>query len=62
MWQPVKEPWQYRVLDMNPPSLDVAALAESLKLTPTQRLENVQRLNALAIELQRATRDAAKTK
>jgi len=47
---------------MNPPSLDVAALAEGLKLTATQRLENVQRLNALAIELQRATRDAAKTK
>jgi hypothetical protein len=39
MWRPVDEPWQYRVLDAMPPSIDKDQLRRALEMTPTQRLE-----------------------
>jgi hypothetical protein len=48
------EPWQYRVLDALPPSLDEALLREELALTPEQRLERLRELTDLAEEAQRA--------
>ena len=54
MWFPVTEPWQYRVLDMNPPSLDEASLREGLRMTPDERVADVVRLMEFADALRRA--------
>lgn len=56
MWYPVTEPWQFRVLDALPPSIDVAQLQAALAQTPTQRVEAAMRLNELAREIQNAAR------
>lgn len=39
MWRPVDEPWQYRVLDSMPPSVDKEQLRRALAMTPTERIE-----------------------
>jgi hypothetical protein len=39
MWRPVDEPWQYRVLDAMPASIDRSQLALALAMSPTERIE-----------------------
>ena len=56
MWYPATEPWQFRVLDALPPSVDVAQLQAALALTPTERVEAAMRLNAFAEEIRQAAR------
>jgi hypothetical protein len=43
-WQPVEPAWQHEVLDRLPPGIDTGQLEEALKLSPTERLEALQRL------------------
>lgn len=57
MWFPVTEPWQYRVLDLNPQSLDEASLQEGLRMTPDERLADVVRLMEFADALRRAKQE-----
>ncbi len=38
MWRPVDEPWQYRVLDAMPPSIDIEQIKRALRMTPTERI------------------------
>ena len=44
MWRPVDEPWQYRVLDSMPPSIDKEQLKRALAMTPTERVEAMREL------------------
>lgn len=44
MWQPVDEPWQYRVLDSMAPSVDKEQLKRALAMTPTERIEAMREL------------------
>lgn len=53
MWRPVDEPWQYRVLDAMPPSIDTAQLARALAMSPTERIEAMVALMRTAEELRR---------
>jgi len=53
MWRPVDEPWQYRVLDSMPPSIDLEQLRRALEMTPTERLCAMQAMMRTA-ELLRA--------
>lgn len=53
MWRPVEEPWQYRVLDAMPPSIDPAQLARALAMSPTERIEAMLALMRTAEELRR---------
>jgi lysozyme family protein len=46
--------WQYAVLDRLPPGIDHAQLDASLRMTPTERIDELQRLVDLAAELERA--------
>lgn len=39
MWRPCEAPWQYRVLDAMPPSIDPSQLSRALAMTPTERIE-----------------------
>jgi hypothetical protein len=61
VWEPPDEPWQYRVLDLLPPGVDLAQLEQARKLTPTQRVEAAMRLAEIAeaIWRARAKRDEA---
>jgi len=56
MWFPPEEPWQYRLLDVLPRGVDPDQLAADRRLTPTERVEKLQRLNAAA----KVFRDAVK--
>jgi hypothetical protein len=38
MWRPVDEPWQYRVIDAMPPSIDIEQIKRALAMTPTERI------------------------
>jgi hypothetical protein len=38
MWHPVDEPWQYRVLDAMPPSIDIEQIKRARQMTPTERI------------------------
>ncbi|MBL8742637.1 MAG: hypothetical protein JNK04_16130 [Myxococcales bacterium] len=51
MWRPVEEPWQYRLLDALPPSVDEAQLHRALEMTVTERIEAMCRMVALAEQL-----------
>lgn len=51
MWRPADEPWQYRVLDALPPSVDVAQLQRALEMTPTERIEAMLELMRIAENL-----------
>lgn len=53
MWRPVDDPWQYRVLDAMPPSIDLAQLEAARRLTPTERIEAMLALVRAAEELRR---------
>lgn len=53
MWWPVDEPWQYRVLDSMPPSIDVEQLRRALAMTPTERVEAMRELMRTADALRR---------
>lgn len=53
MWRPDEEPWQYRVLDALPPSVDIDQLRRALQMTPTERIEAAQALLRAAEELRR---------
>jgi len=44
MWRPVDEPWQYRVLDAMPPSVDVEQLNHALRMTLTERIVAMMKL------------------
>lgn len=59
MWRPCEAPWQYRVLDALPPSVDEGQLAAALAMTPTERLEAMVRLLELGQTLRRARQDRA---
>ena len=39
-----ERPWQYELLDKLPPSVDESQLDENLKLTPTERLAQLEAL------------------
>jgi len=56
-WQPAELSWQLELLQKLPPSLDLTLLEEGLKLTPTERLEQLQQLSDLAEEVTRARHD-----
>lgn len=53
MWRPEGEPWQYRVLDSMPPSVDLAQLRRALEMTPTERIEAMRKLVETAEVLRR---------
>ncbi len=53
MWRPVEEPWQYRVLDAMPPSVDPSQLAHALTMSPTERIEAMCDMVRTAEELRR---------
>ncbi|MBI2391566.1 MAG: hypothetical protein HYV09_18405 [Deltaproteobacteria bacterium] len=53
MWRPVEEPWQYRVLDSMPPSVDLEQLRRALAMTPTERIEAMCELLRTAEALRR---------
>ena len=55
MWWPVDEPWQYRVLDAMPPSIDEAQLRRALEMTPTERIEAMLELMRTAEALRGGT-------
>jgi len=38
MWHPVDEPWQYRVIDAMPPSIDLAQLERARAMSLTERI------------------------
>jgi len=38
MWRPAEEPWQYRVLDAMPPSVDVEQIKRARQMTATERI------------------------
>jgi hypothetical protein len=43
--------WDERILALMPPSVDMTQIAESLRLTPTERVERLQALVDAAAEL-----------
>jgi len=56
-WEAPEEPWQYRLLDMLPSSIDKDLLRETLKMTPTERLECVRQMAGLIEEVARRRGD-----
>ena len=56
MWRPVEEPWQYRVLDAMPPSIDVEQLKRARCLTPTERILAMMRMMEAAEALRRGVK------
>jgi hypothetical protein len=56
MWRPVDEPWQYRVLDAMPPSVDVEQLKRALLMTPTERIVAMMQLLEAAKKLREGIR------
>jgi hypothetical protein len=53
-WNPTGPAWQYELLDRLPPGVDTTQLDWALGLTPTERLEELERLMRLAEEVSRA--------
>lgn len=56
MWSPPDEPWQYRILDALPPSIDPAQLERARRMTPTERIQAAMQIAALGDALARARR------
>jgi len=56
-WELPEEPWQYRLLDLLPSSIDRGQLLEGLKLTPTERIEQVRAMGAFVEEVAKARGD-----
>jgi hypothetical protein len=44
MWRPAEHPWQYDVLDRLPPGVDERQMDHFLSLTPSERIDELQRL------------------
>ena len=44
MWRPAEHPWQYDLLDLLPPGIDEAQIDHFLLLTPSERIDELQRL------------------
>jgi hypothetical protein len=55
--KPVDIPWQMELLRRLPASIDPSQIEESLRQTPTERLERMQRLVEFLEEVQRAGGD-----
>lgn len=53
-WEPTGEVWQYELLDKLPRSVDPTQIEESLRLTPTERLERMQRFAEFLEDVRRA--------
>jgi hypothetical protein len=53
-WEPTFEVWQYELLDKLPRSIDVTQIEESLRLTPTERLERMRRFMEFLEEVRRS--------
>ena len=60
MWRPLDEPWQYRVLDAVPPSIDVGQLERALAMTPEERILAVMELMKAGEELRRGLRQSGR--
>lgn len=54
MWRWLDEPWQFRVLDQLPSSIDMALLERTLAMTPAERIQAAQELMETAETLQAA--------
>ena len=55
MWAPESQPWQYELLDrMKSSSIDLGQIDESLKKTPTERVEHMRAFLNFLEEVQRA--------
>jgi hypothetical protein len=58
MWNFVEEPWQYRLLDCLPPSIDLAQLERARAMTPAERIAAAEELMEVAEALRKAVADA----
>jgi hypothetical protein len=56
-WKPAETPWQHELLQRMPPSIDPTQIIESLRLTPTERIERMLRFMAFAEDVRRAGHD-----
>ncbi len=56
MWWPATQPWQYRVLDAMPASIDLGQLEHALTMSPTERVEAMLAMVKLGEALRRARR------
>ena len=56
MWRPVEEPWQYRVLDAMPPSVDIEQIKRARQMTPTERILTMMSLMEAAETLRRGVK------
>jgi hypothetical protein len=54
LWEPTEYAWQYELIDKLPPSIDMAQLERSLKMAPTERLEQVRKMARFAQTMRRA--------
>ena len=52
--KPADVPWQTELLRRMPPSIDPTQIEESLRQTPTERIERLQRLVEFLEDVQRA--------
>jgi hypothetical protein len=50
-WQPIDPAWQYELLDRLPPGVDMTQLDHALRLTPSERLEELERLVRMVEEV-----------
>ena len=60
MWRPHEAPWQYRLLDALPASVDSSQLERALQMTPTERIEAMCALLRAGEQLRNARRGAAR--
>jgi hypothetical protein len=55
MWSPEEHPWQYDLLDRLPRGIDSAQLEMFMQLTPSERIDELQRLADFAEPFVRAS-------
>ncbi|HKA29813.1 MAG TPA: hypothetical protein VKH82_10575 [Candidatus Binatia bacterium] len=53
-WDAPETVWQYDLLDRLPPGIDKSKLAETLRLSPEERIERLQRLMEFVDEVRLA--------
>jgi hypothetical protein len=56
MWHPVEEPWQYRVIDAMPPSIDLEQIKRARALTVTERILAMMNVMEAAEALRRGVK------
>jgi|LauGreDrversion4_2_1035121.scaffolds.fasta_scaffold325920_2 hypothetical protein len=56
MWHPVEEPWQYRVLDAMPPSIDLEQIKRARAMTLTERILAMMNVMEAAEALRRGVK------